>query len=147
MRACAMLAAFVAGSLAVAADDKEKQDKDKPTVKEIATKDLKLTHPKMGKATEPATIKTAEELKKNAVAGAAAEEIAKQVDFEKQSLLVFAWAGSGQDKITASIGADSDKKSIVYVEYLPGKTRDLRQHVRLFAVPKDLKVVVEMGRQ
>jgi hypothetical protein len=139
-----MLAAFVVGSLAFA--DDEKKDKDKPTVKEIATKDLKVTFPKMGKVTEPATIKTAEELKKNPVVGAASEAIAKQVDFEKQNLLVFAWAGSGQDKVTASIGADSDKKSIVYVEYLPGKTRDLRQHVRLFTVPKDLKVVVEMGR-
>ncbi|HVL13334.1 MAG TPA: hypothetical protein VM529_12275 [Gemmata sp.] len=132
MRACAVLAAFVVGSLAVA-DDKKDKEKDKPAVKEIATKALKLTPAKMGKATDPTTIKTA-------------EEIARQIDFEKQSLLVFAWAGSGRDNITASIGADSDKKSIVYVEYIRGKTRDLRQHVRLFAVPKDLKVVVEMGR-
>ena len=145
MRACAMFAAFAVGSLAVA-DDKKDKEKDKPAVKEIATKDLKLAPPKMGRATEPTTVKTAEELKKNPVVGAAAETITKQIDFEKQSLLVFAWAGSGRDTITASIGADSDKKPIVYVEYIRGKTRDLRQHVRLFAVPKDLKVVVEMGR-
>ena len=143
MRTILALSVLFAASVAVA-DDKEK---DKPAVKEIATKGLKVTFPKTGKATEPTTIKTAEELKKNPVVGAAAGEIAKQIDFEKQSLLVFAWAGSGQDKITASIGADSDKKSIVYVEYIRGKTFDLREHVRLFVVPKDLKVVVEMGRQ
>ena len=142
MRACAVLAAFAVGSLAVA----DEKDKDKPAVKEIATKGLKVAFPKMGKATEPATVKTAEELKKNPVVGAASEEISKQIDFEMQSLLVFAWAGSGRDIITASIGADSDKKSIVYVEYIRGKTFDLREHVRLFAVPKDLKVVVELGR-
>ncbi|HSQ57471.1 MAG TPA: hypothetical protein VLM40_17245 [Gemmata sp.] len=141
MRASAILAAILAASLAAA------DDKDKPTVKEIPTKGLKITFPKMGKATEPTKIKSLEELKKNAVVGAAAEEIAKQIDFEKQDLLVFAWSGSGQDKITASIGASSDGKPIVYAEYLPGKTRDLRKHVRLFAATKGLKVEVEIGRQ
>jgi len=141
MRTTLALALLALAPLA-AADDK----KDKPEVKEIATKDLKVTFPKEGKATEPATVKTAEELKKNPVVGQSADEIAKQIDFAKQNLLVFAWAGSGQDRITASIGAGSDGKPIVYVELLPGKTFDLREHVRLFAVPKDLKVVVERGR-
>jgi hypothetical protein len=142
MRTTLALAILFAGSVAYA-DDKEK---DKPTVKEIATKDLKIKFPEAGKPTEPATIKTAEELKKNPVVGAAADEIAKQIDFDKQSLLVFAWSGSGGDKITASIGAGADGKAIVFAELLPGKTFDLRQHVRLFAVPKDLKVVVERGK-
>ena len=64
----------------------------------------------------------------------------------RKKLLVFAWAGSGQDKVTASIGADSNKKPIVYVEYIRGLTRDLRQHVRLFAVPKDLPVEVDISK-
>jgi hypothetical protein len=142
MRLVALLVACFTGPALLAQD----KDKDKPTVKEIATKDLKITFPKMGKATEPTAIASADDLAKNAVVGTAAEEIKKQIDFEKQKLLVFAWSGSGGDRITASIGADSDGKSIVFAEYLPGKTRDLRQHVKLYAVPKDLKVVVERGR-
>ncbi len=143
MRACAMFAVLVASSLAATADDKEK---DKPTVKEIPTKDLKFAFPaKAGKATEPVAVKSADELAKNPVVKDAADAIKKLVDFEKQKLLVFAWAGSGQDTITLSIGSEGGK-SIVYGEYLRGRTRDLRQHVRLFAVPKDLKVVVDLGR-
>ena len=142
MRATLTLAALFAGS-ALAADDKEK---DKPAVKEIATKGLRITPPKAGKATEPTAITSAEALAKDPVVGAAAEEIKKQIDFEREKLLVFAWGGSGGDRITASIGADSNGKSIVFAEYLRGKTRDLRQHVKLYAVPKGLKVVVELGR-
>lgn len=138
MRACAVLIAAFVGLPALAADEK-----DKPVVTEIATKDLKVAPAKGGKPKEPVTVTSAEELAKNPVVGGAAEELKKSVNFDKQKLLVFAWAGSGQDVVTASIGADSDKKPIVYVEYLPGRTRDLRQHVRLFAVPKDLKVVVD----
>src|SRR5438045_2034971 len=101
MRACAIVAALFASCVVGAADDKKEKDKDKPAVKEIPTKDLKLTFPKTGKATEPTTVKTAEELAKNPVVGAAADDIKKQIDFEKQKLLVFAWSGSGQDIVTA----------------------------------------------
>ncbi len=140
MRTCAIVAALFAGSVLLAAEDKKD---DKPTVKEIPTKDLKITPPKTGKVTEPTTITSAEDLAKNPIVGGAADDIKKQIDFDKQKLVVFAWSGSGGDSVTASIGADSDKKSIVYVEYIRGKTRDLRQHVHLFAAPKDLKVVVD----
>jgi hypothetical protein len=143
MRTTLALTMLLVASFALTADDKEK---DKPTVKEIATKDLKIAFPKMGKATEPTAITSAEDLAKNPVVGAAADDIKKHIDFEKQKLLVFAWSGSGGDRITASIGANSDGKSIVFAEYLRGKTFDLRQHVKLYAVPKDLKVVVELGR-
>jgi hypothetical protein len=144
MRLAVLFVALSAGP-ALLAQEKGK-DKDKPAVKEIATKDLKVTFPKAGKATEPTEVKTAEELAKNPVVGASAEEINKHIDFEKQKLVVFAWGGSGGDRVTASVGAGSDGKPLVFAEYLRGKTRDLRQHVKLYAVPKDLKVVVELGR-
>ena len=145
MRACAILAAMFTCSVMLAEDKKDEKKDVKPAVKEIATKDLKLKFPEKGKATEPTTIKSEEELAKDPVVGSAADALKKQIDFEKQNLLVFAWAGSGGDKLTASIGAE-DKKSIVYVEYIRGLTRDLRQHIHLFAVPKDLKVVVEVAK-
>jgi hypothetical protein len=145
-----MLAILIvfAGSVCLAADDKKDEKKDeKPTVKEIPTKDLKIMFSvrEKGKATEPTTITSAEDLAKNAILKDAADDIAKQIDFAKQKLVVFAWPGSGGDKLTASIGAEGGK-SIVYVEYIRGRTRDLRPHVHLFVVPKDLKVVVDTGK-
>jgi hypothetical protein len=143
MRTCAIVAAFFAGSTLLAANDKKDE---KPTVKEISTKDLKLNLTRGGKATEPTMIATAEELAKNPILKDADDDIKKQIDFDKQKLVLFAWSGSGGDKVTASIGADSNKMSIVYVEYIRGSTRDLRMHVRLYVVPKDLKVEVDLGR-
>ena len=138
MRACAMLAVFVVGSLAVA-DDKEK---DKPAIKELDTKDMKLVPPQRGKATEPTTIASAEELAKNQTVKDSADAIKKQVDFEKQKLVVFAWAGSGQDKITPELKT-ADKKSTAVFAYTRGLTRDLRQHIHLYVVPRDAEVKVE----
>jgi hypothetical protein len=145
MRFSFALTVMLVCSALLAADDKDK-DKDKPTVKEIATKDLKLNLARGGKATEPTTISSTEELAKNPTVKDAAHDIKKQIDFEKEKLIVFAWSGSGGDKVTASIGADSNKKPIVYVEYIRGLTRDLRMHVRLFIVPKDLKVEVDITK-
>ncbi len=119
-------------------------DKDKPTVKEIPTKDLKLAFPdKSGRATEPAVVTSADDLAKNPVVRDAADDLKKLVNFEKEKLLVFAWQGSGQDKVTLSIGSEGGQ-SIVYGEYIRGFTRDLRRHIRLFVVPKDLKVVMDV---
>lgn len=136
MRLCATLVFLLAG-FAAAAQDKEK---DKSAVREIPTKDLKVKFPeKPGKATEPAAVTSVEELGKNPVVGGAADEIKKQVNFDKEKLLVFAWAGSGQDAVAVT-AAEKDKKTVLTVTYTPGRTRDLRQHVKLFVVPKDAEV-------
>src|SRR5829696_6869802 len=103
MRACAILAALVVGPLALAADEK-------PAVKEIATKDLKLAFPQRGKATEPATITSTEDLAKNAVTKDAADDLKKQVDFTKEKLVVFTWGGSGGDKLATDLKT-ADKKT------------------------------------
>ena len=139
MRALAMLAVFAAGSLAVAADDKEK---DKPAIKEIDTKDLKLTFPRGGKGVEPTTITSAEDLAKNGVVSKSADEIMKKVDFAKEKLVVFAWAGSGQDKLASELKT-ADNKSTATFALTRGLTRDLRQHIHLYVVPKDAEVKVE----
>lgn len=142
MRTCAMLTAlFLAASLNAAAQ--EKKDKDKPAVREIPTKDLKLTSPERGKVGEPAVITSAEELAKNETVGKSADELKKHVDFAKEKLVVFAWAGSGQDKIAAGELKTADKKTTATFNYTRGLTRDLRRHVHLFAVPKDAEVKVE----
>jgi hypothetical protein len=125
-------ALVLAGSLA-AGDDRA-------AVREIPTKGLAIAPPKGGKATAPAEVKSAEELAKSESLKGAAEAIKKQVNFDKEKVVFFAWAGSGQDRITP------DEESPGTFTYARGRTRDLRRHVRLFAVPKGAAVKVVAGR-
>jgi hypothetical protein len=142
MRACAMAAALIVGSFALAADDK-------PAIKQIPTKDLKLTItlPEKGKVTEPMIVTSATDLPKVTPFGpAAVEAVAKQIDFEKEKLVVFWWAGSGQDKVAAGELKTADKKTTANFSYTRGLTRDLRSHFHLFIVPKDAEVKVEAAK-
>ena len=132
MRSVILATVFLAAP-AVAADDK-------PLVKELPTKDLKLAPPpERGSPTAPAVVKSAAELEKNPVLKDAAAEVAKLIDFDTQKLLVFAWSGSGQDKLAVTAAA-KDGKAVLAVEHTPGRTRDFRPHVKLFAVPRDAEL-------
>lgn len=113
---------------------------DKPAVKEIDTKDFKIMAPRDGKATAPTEIKTADELAKNAILKDVTEAIQKHVNFKKEKLVLFAWWGSGQDRITP------DDKNLGTFIYTLGFTRDYRMHVKLFVVPKDTAVKVLTAR-
>jgi hypothetical protein len=116
---------------------------DKPALKEIPTKDLKVAHPKDGKVTAPTVIKTAEELEKSPVLKDAADAVKKHVDFAKEKLVVFAWGGSGGDRLAATLKADGKTAEF---SYTPGLTLDLHMHAKLFVVPKDAEVKVTMVR-
>ncbi|VTR90857.1 unnamed protein product [Gemmata massiliana] len=131
MRSAILAALFLAAPVLAA--------EEKSVVKEIPTKDLKVKVPDGGKATEPAEIKSAEDLAKSPVLKDAADDVKKAVDFSKEKLLVFAWAGSGGDKV-ALAGETKDGKTALTLTYTRGLTRDLRQHVKLFVVPKDAEI-------
>ena len=61
-----------------------------------------------------------------------AAELARQVDFAKESVVLFAWKGSGQDRLKAST---LNHQTVFSLE--PGRTRDLREHVRAYALAKN----------
>ena len=84
---------------------------------------------------KPADIISAAELVKVIADKETQDKIKKEVDFAKHKLVYFAWAGSGQDKLTARL-TDGDKKEVVF-SYKQGLTRDLRRHFRLFLISKD----------
>jgi len=65
------------------------------------------------------------------------DELKKKVDFTKQQLLIFAWSGSGQDKITYDVG-ESDPEQIFFT-YQPGRTRDLRPHLYVYVLRSNVK--------
>ena len=58
------------------------------------------------------------------------------VDFDKQIVLLFAWRGSGQDKLTFQV-AESFPEQITF-SYKRGRTKDLRSHVYIFVLRKNV---------
>ncbi len=125
-------------SLAASAEDKVA---DAPARVIIVT--VKGSFLTKGRPQQPIVIKTKEELTtalgdKNAI-----ETVLKEVDFAKEQLILFSWAGSGQDQITAD--DEKSKDGEVMFRYKPGRTRDLRPHLRLFAIAKDAKWKVATG--
>jgi hypothetical protein len=80
-------------------------------------------------AKKPLVIKSAEEAGKY-FAAEQLSELQKKADFKQQMLLIFAWQGSGQDKISYAV-AESYPEQIFFT-YEMGRTRDLRQHQQLY---------------
>jgi hypothetical protein len=64
-------------------------------------------------------------------------ELKKKVDFKAQVVLLFAWKGSGQDKLDYIVAESFPEQ--VFFSYKPGLTRDLRPHHRVFALRNDVK--------
>ena len=67
--------------------------------------------------------------------------ISKAVDFEKQTLFLFAWHGSGQDRLHY-VTKKSKPEQILFL-YEVGETEDLRPHVKIFVLRSDVKWAVK----
>jgi len=68
----------------------------------------------------------------------------KQVDFARQVVLVFAWRGSGQDRLRYAV-MESYPEQVVF-RLKPGRTRDLRPHVQVYALRTNVAWSVADGR-
>tara|TARA_B100000900_G_scaffold314546_1_gene273421 strand:+ start:341 stop:754 length:414 start_codon:yes stop_codon:yes gene_type:complete len=68
-------------------------------------------------------------------------KIFKAVDFEKQNVLLFAWKGSGQDRLQYVV-KESFPEQIVF-SYQRGRTKDLRSHVKVYVLRSDVKWAAE----
>lgn len=64
-------------------------------------------------------------------------KLTKQVDFTRQVVLVFAWRGSGGDKL--SFGVAESNPEQVHFSLKRGLTRDLRPHVQIYALRSNVK--------
>ena len=62
-----------------------------------------------------------------------AEDIEKQMSFETHRVLLFQWAGSGQDTLVSTI-----RDGVVTFRYTRGRTRDLGQHLQAFSVDRQM---------
>lgn len=90
-----------------------------------------------GRPTEPRSAKTAEELEK-LVGEEGAAKLKERFDISSHDFVLFQWAGSGQDSISAVV-----EEGAVVFQYKRGLTRDLRQHRNAFAVKKGVAWKVE----
>lgn len=116
------------------ADEKKKA---LPAITDIANdKDDKI-ETEGGRATKPTAVTSEEGFKKAIPDEDTRKRIAKLVDFKEQKLLIFAWQGSGQDKLTYSV-LESYPEQIPFT-FTPGKTYDLRKHVKLFVVRNNVQ--------
>lgn len=92
---------------------------------------------KGGKSPDPVGVTTERDLEKAIPDEATRKRIAKLVDFSEQTLLVVAWQGSGADKLEYTVAESSPER--VTFAYKPGATDDLKSHVKLYVVRKDVK--------
>lgn len=59
------------------------------------------------------------------------DHLPPEVDFDSEQVVIFAWNGSGQDRI------DYEKIDDVYhFVFKRGQTKDLKQHIKIVSVPK-----------
>jgi hypothetical protein len=88
---------------------------------------------KEGRLGEPTKITSKKELADAVPDKDAAASITKQVDFGKEFVVLFAWSGSGGDRLTMN-----QDKGVVFT-LKRGLTRDLRSHSKVFALPRGTK--------
>ncbi len=111
-------------------------EKDRPPGREIDLKGISLGDAK-GDPRKPVVITSAEELAKAIPNEEAQARIKKDVDFAKEKVLYFAWAGSGGDRVSFSALMISGGKATAVFAFKAGLTDDLRRHHRVFVIPKD----------
>jgi hypothetical protein len=68
--------------------------------------------------------------------GVSAETIKKEVNFEREKLLVFSWQGSGGDRLRPALEKEAGKAIVVF-HYTAGLTDDLRRHFHVYVLPRD----------
>ena len=67
----------------------------------------------------------------------ALETVKKQVDFTKQIVLVFAWSGSGGDKLDFAVAESFPEQ--IFFRLKQGLTRDLRQHSHVYVLRSNVR--------
>lgn len=117
-------------ALLSAADKADKKD----AVREIELKEFKPSKVPQGRADKPTVITDEAGLKQAFDDAKVRAEVMKKVDFTKEKLVFFRWAGSGGDKLEFEAKGDD-----VTFRVRPGLTDDIQAHYHLFAMPRDGK--------
>ena len=137
--ACGLVVAIVFAGSGVLARDAKAEPKKNAAIGPIVEV-TKIMPPKATnfrkKPADAQLIKTADEAGK-LFGKQGLATLKKQVNFDKQNLIIIAWSGSGGDRITYFVNASFPEQ--VVFSYKRGRTRDLRRHFKLYAVRKNVK--------
>ena len=114
----------------------EKPAAPAPVGPAITTVDIRPSKIEFSRWNTPVELTSLEDAKKY-FEGDALDQLKAKVDFGNQIVLVFAWRGSGQDKLDYVV-MESFPEQIAF-SYRPGRTRDLRPHVHVFALRTNVK--------
>ncbi len=109
-------------------------------IKEIRELELKIDAFKLAGLEKPLVIQSAAEAAtyfdaKNLAA------LKNKVDFSKQEVLLFAWRGSGQDRIKFVVLESFPEQ--IHFSSQRGRTKDLRQHLKVFIVRSNVKCSID----
>jgi len=133
-----VLCSLAAGSAAFAQVEKKPDSKKESAVREIDVSGLRMPMARTP-LKKPTVIADDKALAAAMPDEAARKAIGKQVDFDKQELLLFAWSGSGRDRLRVSVRAGKGGGKEHVFAYERGLTRDFRPHTKLFAIEKGAK--------
>lgn len=89
-------------------------------------------------ATKPIPIRSEDDLKKLEGAARLQDLLRAKVNFKRQTALVFAWSGSGQDRVVFK----GVRLGQAVFTFTPGLTRDYRPHLNVFTLPAGMKWIV-----
>ncbi len=114
----------------------EKPAAPAPVGPAITKVDIRPSKIEFSRWNTPVELTSLEDAKKH-FEGDLLDQLKAKVDFGNQIVLVFAWRGSGQDKLDYVV-MESFPEQIAF-SYRPGRTRDLRPHVHVFALRSNVK--------
>jgi len=116
------------------------QAQDKPKIAKVIEIPLGATDKvavKSGDWDKPHPISADDDLKKFISDAPTRKKVLGAIDFQTHVLLLFAWQGSGGDKIAAKIVEETPQE--IRFTMKAGATDDIRQNVQLFAVAKETR--------
>ena len=137
---CWFLAVAALALPVASAEEANKKDKD-AVVREIGLKGFTRTRT-TGVASKPTRITNAAELAKafRDTDKEWLDRIARQVDFEKEELLFFAWTGSATDRLSFKV-EQTRRAPVVVFSYKQGLGDDVpRPRFRLYAIAKNWRI-------
>ena len=117
-------------------DEQEQEKKHEGPIVEFKKIEFKTQAFEDAERGKPLAIKTLEEAEKY-FDEATLERIQKCMEFEERHLLLFAWQGSGRDKLEFAV-MESYPEQLSFT-LVPGRTRDLRRHAKLYSIRKNVK--------
>lgn len=107
-----------------------------PPIKQVAGVAPNATAFKTAEGHKPIVLRDAKTAAEFFAADALKTLLAK-VDFEKQMVLVFAWRGSGGDRLESAV-AESFPEQIFFT-IKRGRTRDLRPHTAVYVLRSNVR--------